>query len=71
MKPIYLRLRLILNAKLKGIEMKQQNHVNYLGLVLDKTMSVNLINPRVTDKFKRKNWFLSNRLPFFLYYIMP
>ena len=30
MKPIYLRLRLILNAKLNGIEMKQQNHVNYL-----------------------------------------
>lgn len=71
MKSIYLRLRLILNAKLKGIEMKQQNHVNYLGLVLDETMSVNLINSRVTDKFKRKNWFSSNRLPFFLYYIMP
>ena len=51
--------------------MKQHKHVNYLGFILDKPMSVNSMNPRVADKFNRKNWLLNSRLPFFSCYIMP
>ena len=65
-----------LEIRYKDIKIKQYKHVNYLGCMLDESMSGETMALRVIEKMNselkflyQKNWFLD--VPFVDFYVMP
>ena len=53
-----------LDTRYKDIKIKQHKHVNYLGCVLDETVSGKIIALRVTEKINPKLKFLYEKIGF-------